>query len=79
MAPIPQQLYLYSSSDVLIPPGDVERFQAQQAARGACVRSRCWPDTPHCELLRYHPAQYREEVRAFAAALQNPRAVDSRP
>ena len=64
------QLFLYSSSDVLIPPGDIERFQQQQAARGVRVSSRCWQDTPHCALLRYHPEQYREQVAGFAASLR---------
>jgi len=64
-APLAPQLYLYSCADALIPAPQVESFMAQQAARGVSVDAHCWPDSPHCEHLRYHPEHYRRLVHAF--------------
>ena len=71
MGPPCPQLYLYSQSDVLIPPSDIERFQQQQAGRGVSVASHSWAHAPHCELLRYHGTEYKQQVASFASSLQS--------
>ena len=65
-APPCPQLYLYSSSDALIPHQHIELFMAQQAARGAEVQAHCWRDSAHVEHYRKHPEEYRNLLRSFA-------------
>ena len=40
VAPVRPQLYLYSSSDALIPPAEVELFMKQQVGQAACSHAK---------------------------------------
>ncbi|CAK0783325.1 hypothetical protein CVIRNUC_006524 [Coccomyxa viridis] len=69
VAPVKPQLYLSSQADALIPPAEIDLFKLQQAKRGVPVFSREFEHSAHVEHFRRYPAEYREEIEAFLAAL----------
>jgi len=66
MAPVCPQLYLYSASDTLANPHDVERYMQIQASRGVEVSSYKWQDSGHCEHYRRYPHDYAFQISQFA-------------
>ena len=68
-SPAVPQLYLYSSSDSLIPVEDVELFAMEQIKRGISVTLHRWEDSEHCEHYRQHPEEYRETLKRFVDSL----------
>ena len=69
---VPQcpQLYLYSSSDALIPSQEVERFMSMQRQRGVELYSKMWEDSPHCEHFRLHPEEYTDQLLQFLKRIE---------
>ena len=63
-------LFLYSTSDALIPFGAVEGMMARLAASGGCeVLSKRWERSPHAQHLRTDPDGYRAELQKVLSRL----------
>lgn len=63
--PLPSQLFLFSTSDGIVPASHVEAFMSTQAARGVSVASHCWRGSGHVEHYKVYPEQYTRIVHSF--------------
>jgi pimeloyl-ACP methyl ester carboxylesterase len=77
LAPPCPMLFLHSAADVLVPPEVVQAFMKQQAARGAAVSDKLWPDSPHVDHWRAYPQEYEQQLQRFASRVLHPDAGDS--
>ncbi|KAJ7942628.1 transmembrane protein 53 [Quillaja saponaria] len=59
------QLYIYSSSDRVIPAGSVESFVEQQRRAGHQVRACNFVSTPHVDHFRNDPKLYASQLTKF--------------
>ena len=58
--------FAYAVHDALIPAAEVTAFASARAAAGGRVGGVHAFDSPHCEHLRVHPAEYEAVVAQFA-------------
>ena len=59
------QLYLYSSSDSVIPMEYIEDEMRLQVSRGADVSSNCWHDSEHVRHFLKYPEEYTSQINKF--------------
>ncbi|XP_078445829.1 alpha/beta-Hydrolases superfamily protein [Wolffia australiana] len=59
------QLYVYSSSDRVIPASSVESFMAAQRKAGHQVRAHNFISSPHVDHFRAHPSLYDSHLTSF--------------
>lgn len=63
-------LFLYSETDVLISPREIEAFaRLREEITGERSYLHKYPDAAHCELGREHLDDYRDRLRAFVASI----------
>lgn len=63
--PLCPQLYLYSSSDKVIPVGSIESFMKEQKALGRIVHAHDFVSSPHVDHFRSFPHIYSSKVDEF--------------
>eukprot|EP00899_Mesostigma_viride_P028897 jgi/Mesvir1/9192/Mv15943-RA.1 len=63
--PIIPQLYVYSTSDAIIPHTAVESFIDMQRAKGHPVAVSRMYSSPHVDHFRHHPAEYARHLSDF--------------
>ena len=59
------QLYVYSSSDRVIPANSVESFVEEQRKAGHQVRAHNFVSSPHVDHFRTHPSLYTSHLSSF--------------
>ena len=59
------QLYIYSSSDAVIPATEVEAFMGEQRRLGHMVIARKLQGSPHVDHFRTFPEVYMGQLRKF--------------
>uniref|UniRef100_A0A383VJ81 Uncharacterized protein n=1 Tax=Tetradesmus obliquus TaxID=3088 RepID=A0A383VJ81_TETOB len=64
-APACPKLFLYSEADVLIQPGVVEGFMAEQQAAGSQTYCYKWSDSAHVDHYRKYPEEYKQQLARF--------------
>ena len=62
-------LFLYSTTDKLIPPSCVEECAQRYRDAGADVVAKRWGNSPHVQHLRTDPEGYRAELKALLSRL----------